>query len=280
MILVTGATGTVGRELVTLLAQGGERVVAVARHPEAAALPDGVVPVAADLADPAALAPHLDGVRAIFLNPAAVEGGAEQLLALAAAHGVQHAVLLSAMTVAFPAGEPRFADRFRVLEDLVRASGLSWTLLRAGDFAGNVRLWAPQIRNGGVVRAAYPGAATAPLVERDLSAVAARVLVDPGHEGKAYVLTGPRALDQREKLAAIAETIGRSLELVELTPAQAKAGMVANGVPSEIADRLLGSLADYAAQPGPTTDDVAQLLGRPALPFADWAAANARLFAD
>jgi uncharacterized protein YbjT (DUF2867 family) len=151
-------------------------------------------------------------------------------------------------------------------------------MLRCADFAGNVRLWAPQIRATGVVRAAYAGAATSPLHEHDLAAVAARALTEPEHAGRTYVLTGPQSLTQRDKLAVIARATGRPLAFDELSPAQARAAMVTNGVPAEIADRLLGSQADYAARPGPTTDTVQQILGRPARTFADWAAANAEMF--
>lgn len=277
-IVVTGATGIVGHELIRQLVASGETVTGVARGPRAWGVPHGAEFVALDLADPAGLAPHLHSARALFLNPAAVERGAERLLALAAEADVEQVVLLSALTVAHPAGEARFADRFRRLEKLVRSGPVPWTIVQAGDFAGNARVWAPQIVVGDVVRAPHPGAATSPLAEVDLAAVLARVLTEAGHAGQTYVLTGPDSVDQRDKVAAIGAALGRELELVALTADQARAGMVANGVPVEIIDRLLGSLADYAVTPGPTTTTVSDILGRPAQSFADWAVANSVLF--
>jgi uncharacterized protein YbjT (DUF2867 family) len=278
MILVTGATGTIGRELVRLLAGDGYDVAAITRNPAAAGLPDDVHVVEADPTKPQTLADALHDAEAIFLNPAAVEGAAEELLALAVEQGVKRAVLLSALSVEYPAGEARFADRFRVLEEAVKASGLEWTFLRSGDFDSNARVWIPQIRGGDVVRGPYGDAATSPIDERDVAAVAARALVEPGHAGKAYVLTGPESLSNRDKVRIVGEAIGRELTFQELTPEQARGGMSAAGVPEEIIDRLLGSQADYAVTPGPTTGTVAELLGRPPLAFADWARDHAAMF--
>ncbi|MFF7640786.1 NAD(P)H-binding protein [Streptomyces canus] len=280
MFLVIGATGSVGREAVRLLLQAGEKVVAVTRDP-AAVLPAGAQVVTADPSKPDSLTAVPDGVEAVLLSPRAVNGAAAELLALAAARGARRVVALSASTVEHPAGHRRFADEFRAMEEAVRRSGLRWTLLRCADFAANALAWAPQIRATGVVRGAHGDAVTSPIHQRDIAEVAVRALTDRAHTvhpGRAYLLTGPQPLDQRDKVRLIGEAIGRQLSFQELAPAQVRQAMLAQGLAEDIPDRLLGSLADYANKPGPSTDTVEQLLGRPALTFAAWAAENSAAF--
>jgi uncharacterized protein YbjT (DUF2867 family) len=283
MILVTGATGNVGREAVKLLLEDGQQVVAVTRHAETAALPSGAHVVEGDPSHPMTLIPALQGVTAVLISPRALgdaTAGAEvaELLALPAAQGVQRVVALSAATVQYPAGERRFADAFRAVEEAVKASGRQWTILRSADYDSNALAWAPQIKATGVVRGAYGDAATSAIHERDVAAVAARALVDATHTGQAYLLTGPQSLTQRDKVRLIGEAIGRELSWEELPPAQIRQAMLAQGLPADIPDRLLGSTADYAREPGPSSDTVAQILGRPALTFATWAAEHAGAF--
>ncbi|MGW7427858.1 NAD(P)H-binding protein [Streptomyces sp. NPDC054813] len=278
MFVVIGATGSVGREAVKLLLEAGEKVAAVTRDP-AAALPDGARVVNGDPSRPDSLTALPDGVEAVLLSPRAVSGAAAELLSLAAARGARRVVMLSAATVEHPAGHRRFADEFRAVEEAVRDSGLQWTFLRCADFAANTLAWAPQIRATGVVRGAYGDAATSPIHQRDIAEVALRALADPGHAGRAYLLTGPQSLDQRDKVRLIGEAIGRDLSFQELPPEQVRQAMLAQGLAEDLPDRLLGSLADYAHTPGPSTGTVEQLLGRPALTFAAWVADNIAAFA-
>ncbi|MFF1717982.1 NAD(P)H-binding protein [Streptomyces sviceus] len=280
MFVVIGATGSVGREAVRLLLEAGEKVVAVTRDP-AAVLPDGAQVVTGDPSRPDSLTAVPDGIQAVLLSPRAVSGAAAELLALATARGARRVVALSASTVEHPAGHRRFADEFRTVEQAVRRSGLRWTLLRCADFAANALAWAPQIRATGVVRGAYGDAVTSPIHQRDIAEVAVRALADREqavHAGRTYLLTGPQSLDQRDKVRLIGEVIGRELSFQELAPAQVRQAMLAQGLAEDIPDRLLGSLADYANKPGPSTDTVEQLLGRPALTFAAWATENRTAF--
>src|SRR6266705_2364995 len=155
MILVTGATGNVGREVVNLLLSGGEKVVALTRHPEKAALPEGAVVVGGDPSHPQTLTKALRDVEAVLVSPRALgdatAGAATvKLLKLAAEQGTRRVVVLSALTVEYGGGYQRFADAFRAVEDEARASGLQWTILRCADFASNALGWAPQIRHAGV----------------------------------------------------------------------------------------------------------------------------------
>ncbi|MCK2215956.1 NAD(P)H-binding protein [Actinomadura sp. ATCC 31491] len=278
MIFVTGATGTVGRAAVDLLLEAGEKVTAVTRDPGRARLPEGARVVRGDPSAPATLEEALDGARAMLLSPRAAGRGLRDLLALAAGRGVERVVLLSAVTVVHPAGRPEFAAGFRAAEEAVAAAVPRWTFLRCADFAANTLSWAPQIRATGVVRGAYGDAATSPIHERDIAAVAVHALTGQGHDGQAYVLTGPHSLTQRDKARLIGEAIGRTVGYEEVPPEQVRQAMLGQGLPEEIPDRLLGSLADYAERPGPATDAVPAVLGRPALTFAAWAAEHAGAF--
>ncbi|MDT7629874.1 MAG: hypothetical protein QOI50_1804 [Pseudonocardiales bacterium] len=278
MILITGATGNVGRAAVELLLARGHKVLAVSRDPAAAALPADAEVVAGDPSRPRALAPALAGVRAILLSPRAVGEGTAELLALAAERGVTQVVVLSALTVEHGGGDRRFADGFRAVEDAARASGLAWTFLRCADFAANALAWAPQVRSTGQVRGAYGAAATSTVHERDVAEVGVRALLEPGHGGCCYELTGPQSLTQRAKVRLIGDAIGVDVDWVETEPEQLRRAMLAQGVPPDVPDRLLGYLADHVTRPGPSSTAVAQLLGRPARTFAGWAAEHAAAF--
>ena len=278
MILIIGATGVVGRPTVDLLLRDGADVVAVTRAPSTAALPPGARTVGGDPSHPQTLDAALPGVEAMLISPRATGPGLRDLLRLAAGHGVRRAVLLSAATVAYPAGEPRFVDQFKRAEDLVTGSGLEWTVLRPADFAANALAWAPQIKATGMVRGAFGRAATSPIHEHDIAAVAVQALRTSDHSGATYTLTGPQSLDQPAKVEMIAEAIGRDLRFQELPAERVREAMLAQGLPEEVPSRLLGSLADYADVPGPTTRTVEELLGRPALTFGEWARGNAEAF--
>lgn len=278
MILITGANGVVGRQVMKQLMHEGTAVTAVTRGTGEARLPDGVAAVRGDLFHPEWIEAALEGVEALQISPRATGPGLGELLRLAAKQGVRRAVLLSATTVEYPVGEARFAAQYKHAEELVRSSGLDWTILRLADFAANALAWAPQIRAGDVVRGAYARAATSPLHETDTAAVAVRALRGSLRREAIHTLTGPQSLDQVEKVRLIGNATGRTLSFQELPPEQIRQGMLAQGLPEEIPARLLGSLADYADRPGPTTSTVEDLLGRPALTFADWAHDNAPAF--
>lgn len=116
--------------------------------------------------------------------------------------------------------------------------------------------------------------------EDDLAAVAARTLVDSNHAAHAYVLTGPQSLTQPDKVRIIGKTVGKELVRVEIAPDQLREGMLAQGLSADISERLIGSLAGYAKQAGPSSTGVQEILGRPARAFAEWAADRADAFRD
>jgi len=191
-------------------------------------------------------------------------------------HG--RAVLLSAITVEYGGGYHHFAERFRMLEELVKASGLKWTFLRASDFAANSTIWVPQIRASNVVRGAYGNAATSPIHERDIAAVAAEAFMQKEHIGKSYAITGPQSLTQFERVSIIGEVIGKDLHFEEISAERARAAMLAQGAPPEVPDRMLGYLSACLAQPGPTTDTIEKVFGRYPLYFATWVKEHRAIF--
>jgi uncharacterized protein YbjT (DUF2867 family) len=283
MILVTGATGNVGREVVNLLLSGGEKVVAVTRHPEKAALPEGAVVAGVDLSHLQQLSKAFRDVEAVLISPRALgdatAGAATaELLKLAAEQGSPRVVVLSAATVEYGGGYERFAAAFKAVEDVARTSGLPWTFLRSTDYASNSLAWVPQIRSTGIVRGAYGDGATATIHERDVAAVATRALLDAAHAGHSYVLTGPQLLSQRDKVRLIGEAIGRDVRWEELSAEQAKAAMLAQGLPPDVPDRLLGYWSTIGQRQEPATTSVEQILGHPALTFAQWATEHAAAF--
>ena len=278
MILVTGATGNVGREVVKLLLESGEQVVAVTRNPARAALPTGAHVVGGDPSHPQTLASALQDIKTVFISPRSLGDATAELLERAAAQGTERVVALSAETVEFGGGYKRFSDAFRAIEDEVKASGLQWTILRCSDFAVNALVWAPQIRQAGVVRGPYGEGATSTIHERDVATISARVLIDSTHVERTYLLTGPQSLTQRAKVHLIGEAIGRDVPWIEVAPEMFRQAMLAQGLPEDVPDRIIGFWSDRLSQPGPTSSTVEQILNRPALTFATWAAEHADAF--
>jgi uncharacterized protein YbjT (DUF2867 family) len=285
MILVTGATGTIGRPLVEVLVGEGVKVRAVTRGPRVDGLPAGVEVVDGDLARPEGLAPTLDGVTALFLHPRAVGLAAGELLTLARERGVQRVVALSATNVDDPLDEQpsRFnGDRNREVEDAAVRSGLGWVSLRASSFAVNtLRAWGAQIRAGDVVYGPYASFTEAPIHERDLAAVAARALRSDAlvaRRGRRLELTGPQSLTHQQMVAIIGEVLGRPLRYQEVTPEVATQGMVTHGFPEPFVQALMARYARGVGQAAPVTGEVQRILGRPARTYAQWVTDHAAAF--
>jgi uncharacterized protein YbjT (DUF2867 family) len=283
MILVTGATGTIGRPLIDALVSEGAKIRAVTRHPQAAGLPAGVEVVEGDPAQPDTIAPFLEGVTALFLHPRAVGiPAAADLLALARQQGVQRVVALSAMNVDDPLDEQpsRYnGDRNKEVEDATVASGLDWVSLRASSFAMNTLLaWGAQIRAGDIVRYPYASFAEALIHERDLAGVGACALLTDALVGQRPVLTGPQSLTHEQMVAIIGEVLGSPLRYQELPPEAAEQGMVQQGLPEPFVQALLARYARGVGQPAPVTGEVERILGRPARIYAEWVADHAAAF--
>ncbi|MDJ0383516.1 NAD(P)H-binding protein [Streptomyces sp. G-G2] len=278
MIVVTGATGNVGRPLTRALAEAGQQVTAVSRH--AAAVPDGVRHVAADLAEPAGLEPVLAGAKALFLLLAgdmhAAGASPADIIAQAADSGVRQVVLLTSQGVATrPYGPTRIA--MRAVEDVLRASGLDWTILRPGGFASNALWWAESVRAQRVVAAPFGDVGVPVIDPADIAEVAAACLLDHQHTGAVYELTGPERITPRQQTEAIAAALASPVRFHDLTRDEAKAAMSQN-MPVELAADTL----DILGSPNPAelrvSPDVRRILGRAPRPFADWAARNIAAF--
>jgi uncharacterized protein YbjT (DUF2867 family) len=282
MLLVTGATGTIGRPLIDLLVGEGAEVRAVTRNPRAAGLPADVEVVEGDPSRPDTIAPFLEGVTGLFLHPRAVGIPAVDLLALARERGVTRVVTLSATNVDDdPALQPsRYrGDRNKEVEDAAVGSGLAWVSLRSSYFAINtLQAWGAQIRAGDVVRGPYASFAEAPIHERDLAGVGARALLTDELVGRRLELTGPQSLTHQEMVATIGEVIGRPLRYQEIPPAAAKQGMVQHGFPEPFVEALMARYAGEVGQPAPVTGEVETILGRPARSYAQWVADHADAF--
>lgn len=214
-ILVTGATGTVGRHVVAQLVQKGEQVRAVSRNPAKANLPEGVKVVAGDLNEPDTLQTALEGVRGLFLIISSDEVNATlrtqpKVIELAKQSGVQRVTVL----VSYEEGP---------VEEALKNSGMEWTLVKPGEFMANILVdWRDSIRSEGVVREAFGDAPSARVHEGDIAAVAVAALTENGHHGQSYILTGPESLSRREAIQIISEGIGKDVQLDELTEEQAR----------------------------------------------------------
>jgi uncharacterized protein YbjT (DUF2867 family) len=273
-VLVTGATGQIGSGVVSQLRGTGCRVRAMSRNPSSVNLPADVEVVRGDLSAPDTLDACLAGVDSVFLVWVAPLAAAAPALERIAAHARHVVLLTSPHRTPHPFFQQPNALRaiHAGVEQLIEASSLRWTFLRPGPFAINCRnWWAPQIRHGDVVRWCYADAATAPVHERDIAAVAARALCDEGHDGREYVLTGPASLTQRGQVEVIGDAIGRPLRFEELPREAAREQMIAMMFPPAIADMLLDAYAAAVGQPALVTSTVSEVTGTPARSFHDWA---------
>ncbi|WP_037671818.1 NAD(P)H-binding protein [Streptomyces griseus] len=265
--LVTGATGHVGRHVVDGLIEAGATVRALTRDPAAAHLPDGVEVREGDLTRAETWAAALKGIERLYLFP--VPETAAEFVDAAKQAGVQRIVVLSSDAVT----DGTDSGHHTVVERAVEMSGLHYSHVRPGEFALNkLDVWAPSIAAEGVVRAPYASSRGLPVHEIDVAAVAVAALREDGLAGAALRVTGPQALTVREQVSAIAEGIGQDIAFEELTPEEAREGMVEQGCPPPVADYILAFQARWVDEPPVAATTVPDLIGRPALSLARWAA--------
>jgi uncharacterized protein YbjT (DUF2867 family) len=275
-VLVTGATGRVGGQVVRQLVDTGVAVRALVRDPGAAVLPAGVDRVQGDLADADSLTTALKGVDTVFLVfPTMRADDAAPSVIDAMARHTGRIVYLST------AGADEHTDGILGshgrMERLVETSGMDWTFLRPRGFAANTLMWADQIRAGDTVRWIH-GAATRSLIhEHDIASVAVRALTEDGHGAARYHLTGPARLTQVEQVTTIGEVIGRPLRFEEVPPEVARREFFSD-LPRAFADSILAGHAAMVREPEPVTTTVADLTGTPARTFRQWAEDHAADF--
>ncbi|RBQ16337.1 NmrA family transcriptional regulator [Spongiactinospora rosea] len=282
-VLVTGATGNVGRQVTAGLVGAGVAVRALTRDPRRAALPGAEV-VQGDLTRPETV--PFDGVDRVFLFPE--PSTANEVVERAVRAGVRRIVVLSSGAVT-----GGFDTTFHPpVEQAVQASGLEWTHVRPGEFAANkLSLWGPSIRAERLVRDADPDAGGFPVHERDVADVALKALLEEGHHGKAYDINGPELISLRDQVKAIADALGEEVRFERVTPAEAREiYLKIGGFAAEAADFLLG-FTDYDGNPAdpaavqdfdmsalgelPTAQAVT---GDPPRTFAQWARDRAEDF--
>ncbi|MEV6232680.1 NAD(P)H-binding protein [Saccharopolyspora shandongensis] len=276
-ILVTGATGTVGRHVVDGLLRARQQVRALTRDPATAALPSEVEVHQGEIGRIDTVHTALAGVDRMYLFP--VLDGLDEFIDMAVQAGVRRIVVLSSdssVNVVLPtnreAGEHHLA-----VERAVEASGVEWTHLRPGAFAGNAIDWAPSIQAERVVRAPYAAGAQSVIHSADIADVATIALLEDGHAGAKYRLTGPEAITRAEQVRVIAKVLGTDIRFEEITAAQWRDSVRAY-LPEVAMDMLLGYWAHAVDNPDPVYPTVTEVTGRPARTFADWAADNVASF--
>ena len=280
MILVTGATGHVGRHVVSQLLEKGAAVRAITRDPDAAGLPAGVDVRRGDLADPATLEEPLDGVESVFLLWAPATTETAPAVVDAVARHARLLVYLSSLGVRDDGeaqGDPINASH-AALEHLVEQSAVDWTFLCPSGFATNTMGWASQIRTEGVVHFPYGEAARSLIHERDIAAVAVRALTETGHGAAKHLLTGPQALTQTEQVHTIGEAIGRPVRWEELPRDAAREQLVELFGDASAADGALDAWAGFVTRPERVTSTVEELTGTPARSLREWAIDHAEDF--
>ena len=279
-VLVTGATGRVGRAVVAQLLDAGVPVRALTRRPATAGLPAAVEVVAGDLTAPESLDAALQGVGAVFLLWTAPPGTAPAVVGRLASHTRRVVFLSSPHKTPHPFfQQPNPMARFHAeVERLIAAAGLESTIIRPGMFASNARFWwAPAIREGDVVRWPYAAAETAPIDERDVAAVAARALYQEGHTGGDYVLTGPESLSQAEQVSVIGAALGRQIRFEELSPDEFRRE-TAGRWPGPVVDMLLAAWGATIGRPAFVTSTVSDVVGSPPRTFRQWVSDHADAF--
>jgi uncharacterized protein YbjT (DUF2867 family) len=276
MILVTGATGNVGNELVRLLIKEGRRLRVLSRDPEQSTrFPKTVEFVCGDLKRTETLTKALNGIEKVYLlaHPIDLPDVTREFVKVARETGVKHIVLNSS-------GMPpktKIGGWHIEAENELKTSGLLWTMLRPGNFASNTARWAGMIRSQGTVFSPGNGK-TVPIDPRDISAVAAKVLLGSGHEGKIYILSGPEALTPGEQVALIGGAIGRTLRYVEVSVAIARGNMLKSGMSEVMADAILELIEADGPEATEITSTVQDITGKSARTFDEWLKDHSQIF--
>ncbi|MFB9733771.1 SDR family oxidoreductase [Streptomyces thermocoprophilus] len=280
MIVVTGASGNVGRELVAELVAAGEPVTATARHITEADVPAGVRAVRADLTDADSLRPVFEGADAVFLQnggPSLHRLSPRDLVDAAKRGGVRRVVLLSSQGVATRPESPSHGRAVRVVEDAVRESGLEWTVLRPGGFHSNAFAWAESVRTARTVAAPFGDVGLPTVDPADIAGVAAVALREDGHAGRIYELTGPEPTTPRQRAEAIGAALGEPVRFVEQSPREAREQML-TFMPEPVVETTLAILGAPTSAERRVSADVAQVLGRAPRGFAEWARRHVAAF--
>jgi uncharacterized protein YbjT (DUF2867 family) len=278
-IVVTGATGTVGSRVVEQLAAAGATVRAAMRDPGKIAPREGVETVAFDLADSESVAPAIQGVDHLFLLTAFVPDMVDMtktVVVAAREAGVEHIVRLSVLG-AGPEASITLARWHTEAEQYLEQSGVGFTHLRPNSFMQNyITFCAQTIKSQDTVFLPHGSGKMSVVDAEDVAAVAVKALLEPGHMGQSYDLTGPAALDNSEVAATLSEVLGRTIHYMDIPDMMVEVGLKSMGTP----DVIIGALGELSATNRDSRlagvhDDVGRLLGRPPRSFGEFARANA-----
>lgn len=276
MILVTGATGNIGSELVRALAQAGQQVRALTRSAQASTNSEpGVEQATGDLNQPDSMRPALAGVRGLFLLPGYQDMSGT--LAQAKTAGVEHVVLVSSSSIEGGEASNAVTKYMMDSERAVRDSGLPWTFLRSFGFMSNALQWIGQLQAGDVVRAPWPDVPIAVIDPFDIAAVAAVALTSAGHAGRNYTLSGPEPLLPADRVRILGEVLGRPLTFEGQPDDEARAEM-GQAMPAEYVDAFFRFYSGGTLDESRPRPDVRDVTGRPPRTFRDWAQAHAEAF--
>lgn len=266
-ILVTGATGTVGRHVVDQLLKKGVKVRAISRNPEKADLPAGVEVVAGDLAIPESLEAALQGVTALHLIASSYTFQTDpKVVEMAERAGVKRVSVL-------------VSDTEGPVEEALANSGMEWTLLKPVEFMSNAIVdWQESIRLEGVVREPFGNALSAKVHEEDIASVSVVALLESGHHGQSYFLTGPEAITRIESVQIISKISGKEIRFEELTEEQARQNWRELGY-EEGDIEFFVNMGKNPPEVGYTVlSTVEQVTGKPARTFAEWASEHKSYF--
>lgn len=284
MILITGATGNIGRPLIDLLLKEGVRIRGITRNLRTPSTSADFELFEGDPSKPEAIRSAFQGITELFINPMAVQGATRELLSIARENGVKRVVALSATNLDDdPAEQPSRMRgvNHKAVEEALEKCGLEWVALRMSVYASNsLGMWAGQIRAGDIVYGPYAASASSPISERDVAAVAVRALLTDNLVGMRPVLTGPQSLTQEQMVHIIGDAVGRNLRYQEISPESAKRAMIERGFPfpEPLIDSLHALMAKAVGQPAMVTRDVEKILGRSALTYAQWATEHTETF--
>jgi uncharacterized protein YbjT (DUF2867 family) len=275
MILVTGATGNAGGEVVRALVEAGHQVRTLVRRLNQSVLPPGVEEVIGDLNRPETLSAALVGVHGVFL----LSGYQDMpgLLAQMRRAGVERVVLLSGSSA--PVGDMSNAiTRYMVRSEIaVRESGVPWTILQPNSFMSNTLRWVPQVQAGSIVRAAFPFVRVATIDPFDIAQVAAQALVSSKHEGKSYRLSGPESLLPAEQVTILGRVLGKALQFEGLSNAQARAEMSAS-MPEEYIEAFFSFFVEGKLDESQVLPTVQNITGKRPRTFEQWVSAHVEAF--
>lgn len=279
MILVTGATGNIGKELVPQLLAKGEAVRAVTRDAaKAAAFDPKVERVVGDLKDAATVARAVAGADAVFLVGIiadTTQAADRQLIADSAKAGVKRIVKISARSTGRGIGQIHFEQ-----EELIRKSGVAWTFLRCGMFMSNTLGWAGTVKAQGAVYSPFGDGKMAMIAPKDIAAVAAAALTDPRHEGQVYDLYGAELLTVPEQVAILSRVIGKPVKVVDITPQAAGERLRAAGGSDMLVEGLVALWTMVRnGEAKFRNDEVQRILGRKAQNFETFCRDHRQAFA-